>query len=511
MSAGSKKGLWKAVQPWLIWFHRWSGILVCLLFAMWFVSGAILIFVPFPSLSAGELHGSAEAMDLGRLRVPPSQVVHAVPGASRLELVSVLGEPVYLAGFPQPMHMNARRKVVAIAPTAISGKTGRPFGPITAAQAEKVAAGFGRAAAVEVTGPFRYDQWIISDSFDRYRPFFKVGLGDAHSTEVYVSAVTGQPVQVTTRSQRFWAWSGAVLHWIYFPPVRRSFAFWDGLVWWVSLFALASASAGVWLGIYRTMQSFANNRRISFFRGWLKWHHTVGIFAFLFVLTWTFSGWLSMDHGYWFSQGAPSESEIAAFRGSPLSSSVSDLSLPDLRALAPASEIDFEAVDGQPFLLIFGPGGRARIQWTRLHRADVRLPESELAQAVATAWPGALIRYRGPVSRDSIYYGSEDLYPNTVRFDLGGPRKTNVYVDSVSGSIVAVVDGSRRAYAWLFYGLHTLKVPGLIPHPLLRESLELLLLASGLALSITGIYLGYRRLRRDLADYFQRQRAGIAR
>jgi uncharacterized iron-regulated membrane protein len=511
LSAGSKKGLWTAVQPWLIWFHRWSGIFVCLLFAMWFASGAVLIFVPFPSLSAGELHERAEALDLGRLRVSPSQVVRSVPGASRLKLASVLGEPVYLAGFPQPMHMNARRTVVAIAPRAISGETGRHFGPITAAQAAKVAAGFGRTAAIKVTGPLRYDQWIISDSFDRYRPFFKVALDDAQATEVYVSAVTGQPVQVTTRSQRFWAWTGAVLHWIYFPPVRRSFAFWDGLVWWVSLFALLSASAGVWLGIYRTMQSVSKKGRISFFRSWLKWHHTIGVFAFLFVLTWTFSGWLSMDHGYWFSQGAASESEIAAFRGAPLSSIASGLSLSDLKALAPASEIDFEAVNGHPFLLAFGSGGRPRIQWTRLHRTDVRLPESELAQAVATAWPGTLITYRGPVSRSSIYYDSEDLYPNTVRFDLGASHKTNVYVDYVSGSIVAVVDGSRRAYAWLFYGLHTLKVPGLILHPLLREALELLLLGSGFALSITGIYLGYRRLSRDLMDYLQRQRVGIAR
>lgn len=511
MSAGSKKGLWARTQPWLVWFHRWSGIFVCLLFAIWFASGAILIFVPFPSLSAGELHRRAEGIDLSRLRVLPSQVVSSAPGASRLKLVSVLGEPVYLAGFPQPMHMNARRTVVPIAPKAISGETGRVFGPITATQAEKVAGEFIGSEPVGVKGPLRYDQWVISDMYDRFRPFFKVTLGDARETEVYVSAVTGQPVQLTTRGQRFWAWSGAVLHWIYFPPIRQSFALWLRLVWWVSLFALVSASAGVWLGIYRSMQSIAKKKSISFFRGWLKWHHTIGVFAFLFVLTWIFSGWLSMDHGYWFDQGAASESQIAALRGTPLSAIASSVSLSDIRAAAPASEIDFEAVDGHAFLLAVGAGEKPRIWWPMLHTSSVRLPIGELQRGVASAWPGVPISYRGPASTNSIYYDSEDLYPNTVQFYLGAPRNTSVYVDSMSGDIVAVVDGSRRAYAWLFYGLHTLKVPGLISHPMLRESIELLLLAAGFALSITGIYLGYRRVRRDLTDYLQRQRVGVAR
>jgi hypothetical protein len=32
--------------------HRWLGITVGLLFALWFASGSILSFVPFPSLAA---------------------------------------------------------------------------------------------------------------------------------------------------------------------------------------------------------------------------------------------------------------------------------------------------------------------------------------------------------------------------------------------------------------------------------------------------------------------------
>ena len=53
-SASSVVGAWRAGLRWLVWFHRWTGIALCLLFAVWFVTGAVMLFVPFPSLPPGE-------------------------------------------------------------------------------------------------------------------------------------------------------------------------------------------------------------------------------------------------------------------------------------------------------------------------------------------------------------------------------------------------------------------------------------------------------------------------
>ena len=36
--------LWPRVNRWLTWFHRWSGVVLCLLFIAWFASGAVLGF-----------------------------------------------------------------------------------------------------------------------------------------------------------------------------------------------------------------------------------------------------------------------------------------------------------------------------------------------------------------------------------------------------------------------------------------------------------------------------------
>jgi hypothetical protein len=72
-------------------------VALCLLFAIWFASGAVLHFVSFPSLSAADRHAGSEPIDMARLRIDPSDALAKVPAATDLRLVSVAGRPVYLA------------------------------------------------------------------------------------------------------------------------------------------------------------------------------------------------------------------------------------------------------------------------------------------------------------------------------------------------------------------------------------------------------------------------------
>src|ERR1700737_74334 len=87
--------LWSRANRWLTWFHRWAGVVLCLLFAVWFASGAVLHFVGFPSLPAEEQHAGSEAIDVSNARIDPSAALALVPHASDLRLISVAGRPVY--------------------------------------------------------------------------------------------------------------------------------------------------------------------------------------------------------------------------------------------------------------------------------------------------------------------------------------------------------------------------------------------------------------------------------
>ncbi|MEP6837614.1 MAG: PepSY domain-containing protein, partial [Bradyrhizobium sp.] len=41
----------RQARRWLYVVHRWIGIGTCLLFAMWFVSGVVMMYVAFPQLT----------------------------------------------------------------------------------------------------------------------------------------------------------------------------------------------------------------------------------------------------------------------------------------------------------------------------------------------------------------------------------------------------------------------------------------------------------------------------
>jgi glutamate/tyrosine decarboxylase-like PLP-dependent enzyme len=69
------------------------------------------------------------------------------------------------------------------------------------------------------------------------------------------------------------------------------------------------------------------------------------------------------------------------------------------------------------------------------------------------------------------------------------------HVDAASGAILERLDPSRRAYRWLYSGLHTMDFPMLSAHPTLRAALIVILCGCGFVFSLTGVVIGWRRLR----------------
>src|SRR3954452_20903101 len=76
--------------------HRWLGILFCLLFAMWFASGIVMHFVPFPALTEAERIGGLAAVDGAPGLRSPAEAAGAVEGATRVRLLQRIDRPVYL-------------------------------------------------------------------------------------------------------------------------------------------------------------------------------------------------------------------------------------------------------------------------------------------------------------------------------------------------------------------------------------------------------------------------------
>jgi len=289
---------------------------------------------------------------------------------------------------------------------------------------------------------------------------------------------------------------------MYFAPLRSHWAIWDRLVWWLALAGTCSTLACVWLGVVRSLANHRARRRgLTPFRGWLGWHHRIGLFAALIVVVWIVSGWLSMDHGRLFSRGEPTSAMASRVQGLSLASIAAAAPREALQSAGSASEIEFAAIAGHPFIVArTNAAAASRVIWLdgSGQSPSSQIPAELLLAGVRAAWPGEVVTDRGAVTPSDLYGLAESMPAGTRVFRTEGTAAVDSYLDPVSGRLLVVMDASRRAYAWSYYALHTLKFPGLANHPTRRRIVILALLTFGFLFSLTGAVVGISRLRATL-------------
>ncbi|MGY8707737.1 PepSY domain-containing protein [Bradyrhizobium sp. 18BD] len=466
----------------IVLLHRWLGIAFCLLFAMWFASGIVMHFVPFPSLTEAERFAGLAAVDHAAVKITAAEAASEVADATRARLVQRSDGPVYIVSGPSRL-----RAVRAIDGLDASVRSREAALAIARDHARQRGLDAARAAVVAEAD---YDQWSVPNGFDRHRPLYRVALGDVAGTEVYVSSRTGEVVLDTTRNERAWNLAGSVLHWIYPTVLRSNWALWDRVVWTLSLLALIAAVLGAVLGIVRA--KMRGGRIITPYRGWHALHHVIGLVATVFVLTWIFSGWLSMDHGRLFSRGQLSSAEDGVINTAPDWAAALSFDRAPISPLA--REVEWFALDGNLYR-------RERIG---LGTQIVVGPDGRGSAVIGTQAIGSLMtRLATDCGTPSILADDND-YPAHSAVP-GAPvyrsRCGDVWfdIDGADGSVLQRLDASRRSYRWAYSALHTLDFPILVAHPPLRDVLIVSLCALGLVFSITGIVIGWRRLRQSFA------------
>lgn len=477
----------------LVLIHRYAGIAMCMLFAMWFASGIVMLFVPYPVLTTAERMHGMKPLDLGKCCVSAA-AAYAQSGLKqppeRMRLIMVLDRPVF------QLHPWDGAIV------SVFADTGDPMPGPDAQQAVSVAQSFSNSAGVSYLELSDYDQWTVPNGLDAYRPFHRIALNNGDGAELYVSQRTGEVLRDTTAFERRWNYVGSVVHWIYPTVLRKDWAMWDRVVWYGSLIGIAGALTGIVLGITRLRfrKPYASGRH-SPFRGWMYWHHVLGIGCSLFVLTWIFSGWLSMDHGRLFAKPDAARVERERFMGGPLRLERFPL-VSSAAELAGAKEIEFIQVAGVAFFRARVDAARQRVvAVNKMTMLGSEFEQSLLTRAAQSAFDSVRLLGVDRLDRsDAYYYTTDGSAPSPmlrIRFD--DPAKTWLHIDPASGVIVEKVDASRRLYRWLFSGLHRLDFPFLAGRPTLRQTCIVVLCALGFVFSVTGAVIAYRRLVRDLS------------
>jgi uncharacterized iron-regulated membrane protein len=480
---------WKTTKRWLYLGHRWTGIFLCMLFAIWFVSGVVMMYVPFPSFREAERVARAIPIQWEQVRVRPDQVLaklgnKAFPDEMRLEMTG--GEPVYRVTDDEGRH-------------AVSAHTGETFGPVSRVRAMQIAKGM---TGSEPAGAdlIERDQWVVTRAYTKIAPFWRVRMLDGAGTDVYVTQKTGEIVQNTDRRERFWNWLGAVPHWIYFEILRVHQEPWRQTVIWASGIGIIGAILGMWIGILRVrIKKRYKSNSVSPYRGWMKWHHVTGLIGGFFLVTWIFSGWISMSP--FGGMGGGGQNITKRYTGEEAPRFVPTNLVGLSQSAHGAREVRFTYINSKPTVLAIDADNRA-MALSGVTASPIR-PTRKSIEALASeaVEAGKLIDTRLLTQPDLYWYSTGDPRRDgrplpVLRLTFDDPQKSWLYVDPSTGMLLGQSNEGRRTYRWLFSALHSFDLPLLLEYRPLRDGLMIMLSLAGLIVSVSGIVVGWRYLRR---------------
>ena len=216
----------------VIRLHRYLGVVFGILILLWCISGFVMMFVQYPSLTNQERYSYMPSLDLNSCCQAPD--------------INTIGHSKFSSFSLQQTPSGTQLTLDAADGTtnfnALSGDIMPPSTPASRlASAHTIAATLGASEARSM-GLTEVDQWSIIPSVSRHAPFEIFELDDLENIRLYFSIATGELVQQVTYIERTWGWIGSVVHWIYPTVIRSNTELWSQLVIWLSTISLFNFS-----------------------------------------------------------------------------------------------------------------------------------------------------------------------------------------------------------------------------------------------------------------------------
>jgi len=463
----------------LILAHRYLGILLSLLFLVWFVSGIAMIYARgMPDVTPQARIERMPDLDLAAIRLTPAQAIRKAESGgppSSAELLTILNRPAYrfdgitvFADNGELLEMNSER----------------------AAEVARAFVGLPESQVHPVEVLTAVDQWTIGKR--GFLPLHKFTVEDGAGTEIYVSEITGEVSGMTTRGGRLLAWVAAIPHWMYFRALRTQPLLWRKTVLWLSGIATIATLIGLILAV---IQYRRKSPHIPY-SGWLRWHYITGVIFGIFTLTWVFSGFLSMEPWSWASVGGLGAGMQESLTGGDLDLTKFPVPFPPVEG---AREVQFMTIQGEPHYHVQTAAGEPALfsALSMQKREELFSTESLLERVLAPNPDIPVLDATLLEDYDSYYYAFNRQAPLPVlRIKFGDPDSTWLYVDPRMSQIVARAQRRERIQRWIYHAFHSLDFSFLYYSRPLWDIVVVGLSLGGIFLSCIGIVIAWKRVTR---------------
>ena len=453
--------------------HKITSLSIAVFFLMWFITGIVLIYHPYPKVSEKLLYDKKETL--------PS----SLPDLS--SVLSKMGD-----------------KVKSLSLKQFQGQTlfSTDKAPdITYSVVERVAKHWIDAPIERVDTLKEREQWVLFTKYDKELPIYKFYFDDAERHELFISGRTAEVLQMTTAKQRVWAWIGAIPHKFYVPCIRRNVETWQNTVAIVSGICLMAALSGWILGICLWIKNCQKKRVWGnpYKKRWSRWHFSFGLAFGIFLIAWAVSGifamqrvpqWLvPMEGDYSFKSSRLWGRGMLPMEAYQLDYRKLKETYPDLKEVEWCRYADiptYRIITGEEELLIDASGDEVR---------PLLIPEKTIVKGLKKIHGEEVDMKVSLIDEFDNYYLSRrvSLELPVYKIEVEDANGSLYYVNLETGYI-RYLNNNKMVRKWLFNGIHYLDVSWLGARPWLWYTCIWVLCGGCLVVCVSGLVLGFRKL-----------------
>ena len=485
------KGIRQIITRSIYTIHRILGTFLSILFLMWFLSGLVMMYHTFPKVWDKEKLQKTEILD--SLLPPIETIAGRIPSDQKIKNIEVsrfLNQTVFRIQTNKQVYL-------------LPANSTEQLQEISHERIYQIAQKWNSSSINRIDTLHELDQWTPFEELKKELPFIKFYFSDNEKHELYISSRTGEVLQYTTQKERFWSWMGAIPHWVYFTSLRQDQALWTKSIIFLSVLGIIMTLAGLYVGIHAYIQCRKNkcSFKSPYKKRWYWLHHITGLIFGLFVLTWIFSGMMSVtETPNWIIKKKEHYPIEKILEGDGIRPELYTLDYREVISLLSGTikKIEWGRFHDKPLYHIVTTSKKITLDASSNKILPLNLKEKEITKAIESIHGKGSTKTTFLKEYDTYYLAKSGHLPLPVyKLEIADADNSCYYVNPKNGQY-RYYNNRKRWDFWLYKGMHGLTFQFLVTRPLLRLTVLWILMLGGTVVSVSGVVLGARYVIRKI-------------